>query len=219
VATALWQQLTRWSGNRNRGDLLVDIGLGRKIAVIVAKRLSQLMGEQGIKPDAVTLTLGRYGTDDNLPTQGVVFVDGTEGGSIQLAPCCKPIPGDAITGYLGRGEGLLVHTADCPTGKRLFERDSERWMHVEWADELSRHFDTSLHVLVKNGKGVLAQVAASISAAEADIIHLNMDPEPAEESIELRLVVSVRDRMHYADMLRTLRRSPVVLKVSRYRMG
>jgi GTP diphosphokinase / guanosine-3',5'-bis(diphosphate) 3'-diphosphatase len=218
VATALWQQLTRWSGNRNRGDLLVDIGLGRKIAVIVAKRLSQLMGEQGIKPDAVTLTLGRYGTDDNLPTQGVVFVDGTEGGSIQLAPCCKPIPGDAITGYLGRGEGLLVHTADCPTGKRLFERDSERWMHVEWADELSRHFDTSLHVLVKNGKGVLAQVAASISAAEADIIHLNMDPEPAEESIELRLVVSVRDRMHYADMLRTLRRSPVVLKVSRYRM-
>jgi GTP diphosphokinase / guanosine-3',5'-bis(diphosphate) 3'-diphosphatase len=219
VATALWQQLTRWSGNRNRGDLLVDIGLGRKIAVIVAKRLSQLMGEQGIKPDAVMLTLGRYGTDDNLPTQGVVFVDGTEGGSVQLAPCCKPIPGDAITGYLGRGEGLLVHTADCPTGKRLFERDSERWMHVEWADDLSRHFDTSLHVLVKNGKGVLAQVAASISAAEADIIHLNMDPEPAEESIELRLVVSVRDRMHYADMLRTLRRSPVVLKVSRYRMG
>ena len=219
AATALWQLLTRWSGNRNRGELLVDIGLGRKIAVIVAKRLSQLMLEKGIKPDAVTLTLGRYAPDDGFPAQGVVFVDGSVGNSIQLAPCCRPIPGDPIVGYLGRGEGLLVHTADCTTGKRLFERDSERWMHVEWAEDqdLARAFDTTLHVLVKNGKGVLAQVASSISSAEADIVHLDMDPEPTDETIELRLQISVRDRVHFADVLRTLRRSPVVLKLSRYK--
>ncbi len=220
-ATVLWQLLTRWSGNRNRGELLVDIGLGRKIAVIVAKRLSQLMLEKGIKPDAVTLTMGRYAPDDGFPAQGVVFVDGSVGNSIQLAPCCRPIPGDPIVGYLGRGEGLLVHTAECNTGKRLFERDSERWMHVEWAEDqdLSRAFDTSLHVLVKNGKGVLAQVASSISSAEADIVHLDMDPEPADETIELRLQISVRDRVHFADVLRTLRRSPVVLKLSRYKFS
>jgi GTP pyrophosphokinase/guanosine-3',5'-bis(diphosphate) 3'-pyrophosphohydrolase len=217
VAAALWQQLTRWSGNRNRGDLLVDIGLGKKIATIVAKRMAQMMGERGIKPDAVTLTLGRYGHDDNAPKQGAVFVDGSAGASIQLAPCCRPIPGDDIVGYLGRGEGLLVHTADCPAGKRLFERDSERWMQVEWAEDLSRTFETHIWVLVRNGKGVLAQVASAISAAEADITHLGMDPEPAEESIELRLIVSVRDRAHLADVLRAMRRSPVVLRVSRYR--
>ncbi len=219
AALALWQQLTRWSGNRNRGELLVDIGLGRKIAVIVAKRMALMMLEHGMKPDAVTLTLGRYGHDDAQSAQGVVFVDGSEGNSIQLAPCCRPIPGDAIVGYLGRGEGLLVHTGECPTGRRLFERDSERWMHVEWAEDLSRAFDTSLYVMVRNGKGVLAQVASSISLAEADIVHLDMDPEPAEETIELRLQISVRDRVHFADVLRTLRRSPVVLKVSRYRFA
>jgi len=219
AAVAQWQQLTRWSGNRNRGELLVDIGLGRKIAIIVAKRLSQMMLEHGVRPDAVTLSLGRYGSDDTLPTQGVVFVDGSEGNSIQLAHCCRPIPGDPIVGYLGRGEGLLVHTAECPTGKRLFERDSERWMHVEWAEDLTRAFDTSLYVQVKNGKGVLAQVALSISSAEADIVHLDMDQELVDETIELRLQVSVRDRVHLADVLRTLRRSPVVLKVSRYRFS
>jgi len=219
AAVAQWRQLTRWSGNRNRGELLVDIGLGRKIAIIVAKRLSQMMLEHGVRPDAVTLSLGRYGSDDTLPTQGVVFVDGSEGNSIQLAHCCRPIPGDPIVGYLGRGEGLLVHTAECPTGKRLFERDSERWMHVEWAEDLTRAFDTSLYVQVKNGKGVLAQVALSISSAEADIVHLDMDQELVDETIELRLQVSVRDRVHLADVLRTLRRSPVVLKVSRYRFS
>ncbi len=218
AAVALWQQLARWGGNRNRGELLVDVGLGRKIAVIVAKRLAQFMAEAGIKPDAVTLSLTRFATDE-APAQGVVFIDGSEGNSIQFAACCRPIPGDPVVGYLGRGEGLLVHTADCPTGRRLYERDSERWMQVEWAEELVRPFDTSLHVLVRNGKGVLAQVASAVSSAEADIVHIDMDPEPAEEQIELRLIVSVRDRVHLADVLRTLRRSPVVSRVSRYRQG
>lgn len=213
----LWQQLAKWSGNRNRGELLVDIGQGRKIAIIVAKRLAQMMAERGIRPDAVTLTLGRYGTDENTPTQTLVFVDGSEGASIQFATCCRPIPGDQIVGYLGRGEGLLVHTSECPAGKRLFDRDSERWMQVEWADEVTRPFETSLVVLVNNGKGVLALVASSISSAEADITHLDMDNDQAGDTIELRLLVSVRDRVHLADVLRTLRRSPVVLKVSRYR--
>jgi GTP pyrophosphokinase/guanosine-3',5'-bis(diphosphate) 3'-pyrophosphohydrolase len=215
TALALWQQLTRWSGNRHRGDLLIDIGLGRKIAIIVAKRLAQLMRERGLRPDAVTLTLGRYAQDDAAPAQGVVFVDGSEGASVQLAPCCRPIPGDAIVGYLGRGEGLVVHTAECHTGKRLYERDSERWMHVEWADELTRTFETSVVALVGNGKGVLAQVASAISSAEADIRHLDMGPENATETAELRLLLSVRDRVHLADVLRTLRRNPVVLRVSR----
>ena len=218
-AAALWQQITRWSGNRNRGELLVDIGLGRKIATIVAKRLAQMMGERGIRADPLALTLGRYGGgDDQAPVQGLVFVDGSEGASVQFAPCCRPIPGDPISGYLGRGEGLVVHTADCPAGRRLFERDSERWMQVEWAEELARAFETSLHVLVRNGKGVLAQVASAISSAEADITHLDMD-SGAGESVELRLLLSVRDRVHLAEVLRTLRRVPVVMRVSRYRAG
>jgi len=219
AATALWQQLTRWSGNRNRSELMIDIGQGRKIAIIVAKRLVQLMGDSGIRPDPLTLSLGRYGEEDTQVAQSVVFVDGSEEASIQFANCCKPIPGDTIVGYLGRGEGLMVHSADCPTGKRLYQRDTERWIHVEWAEELSRSFDTDLHVLVKNGKGTLAQVAATVSAAGADISHLGMDPEPAEAAIELRLVVSVRDRVHFAEVLRALRRNPVVMRVARYRLS
>jgi GTP pyrophosphokinase/guanosine-3',5'-bis(diphosphate) 3'-pyrophosphohydrolase len=215
AASAIWQQLARWSGTRNRGELLVDIGLGRKLAIIVAKRLAHLMREQGIKPDAVTLTLGRYTQDDAATTQGTVFVDGSEGASVQLATCCRPIPGDAIVGYLGRGEGLVVHTSECSTGRRLFERDSERWMPVDWADELTRSFETRIVALVKDGKGVLAQVASAISAAEADITHLDMGDAAASDTTELRLLLSVRDRQHLADVLRLLRRTPVVLRVAR----
>jgi GTP pyrophosphokinase/guanosine-3',5'-bis(diphosphate) 3'-pyrophosphohydrolase len=215
AAQALWQQLTRWSGNRSRAELMSDIALGRKIATIVAKRLAQLMIDRGARPDAVTLTLGRYATDDSGGAQGVVFIDGSEGATVQLALCCRPIPGDTLVGYLGRGEGLVVHTGDCHVGKRLFERDSERWMQVEWAEELTRPFETAVMVLVRNGKGVLAQVASAIAAAEADITHLDMGEERPAESAELKLLVAVRDRLHLAELLRTLRRSPAVLRVWR----
>ncbi len=216
AAAALWQQLTRWSGNRGRADLMVDIALGRKIAGIVAKRLAQLMVEQGARPDAVTLTLGRYAADEHGGSaQGVVFIDGSEGASVQLAPCCRPIPGDGVVGYLGRGEGLVVHTRECQVGRRLYERDSERWMQVEWAEELTRAFETSIVALLRNGKGVLAQVAAAISAAEADITHIDMGEERATDTAELKLLVSVRDRVHLAEVLRAVRRSPTVMRVWR----
>ena len=215
AALALWQQLSRWSGSRSRADLLVDIGLGRKNATIVAKRLAQLMIERGTRPDAVTLTLNRFGGDENgAAVQGVV-IDGSEGASVQMAPCCRPIPGDDIRGYLGRGEGLRVHTADCKTGRRLAERDPEHWIAVEWAEQPAHHYETSVKLLVKNGKGALAQLAAAVSSAEADISHIEMDNEPASDATELRLLLSVRDRQHLADVLRVLKRSPPVLRASR----
>jgi GTP diphosphokinase / guanosine-3',5'-bis(diphosphate) 3'-diphosphatase len=213
--TAVWQALARWSGNRSRADLLIDIGLGRKIATIVAKRFARLLAERGTKPDPLTLTMGRYGADDNVPSQGLVVIDGSEGASVQMAPCCRAIPGDDIVGYLGRGEGLVVHTVECSVGKRLFERDSERWMSVDWAEQPTRAFETGITLLLHNGKGVLARVAAAVSAAEADITHIDMGTEPATESTELRMLLSVRDRLQLAEVIRQLKRSSAVLRVAR----
>lgn len=212
---ALWQQVTRWSGNRSRAELLTDIGLGRKIASIVAKRVARVMAEDGQRPDALTLTMGRYASDDNAPLQGMVLIDGSEGASVQLAACCRPIPGDAIVGYLGRGEGLTVHTAECSVGKKLFERDSERWMSVEWAEQPSRPFETAVTVLLRNGKGVLAEVASAVASAEADITHIDMGDERAAQTSELKLLLSVRDRLHLAEVMRTLKRTAAVLRVAR----
>jgi guanosine-3',5'-bis(diphosphate) 3'-pyrophosphohydrolase len=209
----LWQALARWGGNRNRHELLIEIGLGRKIATMVAKRLAQLLAEGGERPDALTLTLGRFAEENH--GHGGVVIDGTEGATVQLAPCCCPVPGDPIAGYLGRGEGLVVHAQTCSVGRKLFERDSERWIDVSWADEPTRLFETPVTVLVTNGKGVLAQVAQAISTAETDITHIEMGDERLGETAELRLTLSVRDADHMADVLRTLKRCAVVLKAER----
>ncbi len=217
-AVALWQQLTRWSGNRGRAELLSDIGTGRKIANIVAKRLARSMAELGLRPSAVALSLELYRQDDddgggNVP--GAVSIDGGEGASLQLAACCRPIPGDEIHGYLGRGEGLLVHTSDCHVGRRLAERDPDRWMAVQWAEQPVRAFETAIRVEVRNSKGALAQVAAAVCGAEADITHIDMDNQPMSDAADLRLLVSVRDRLQLAEVLRALKRAPAVAKAAR----
>jgi GTP pyrophosphokinase/guanosine-3',5'-bis(diphosphate) 3'-pyrophosphohydrolase len=211
----VWPALLRWSGTRSREELLTDIGLGRKIASIVAKRLARLLTEHGARPDALTLTMGRYGLDESAPANSMVLIDGSEGLSVQLASCCRPIPGDSILGYLGRGEGLLIHTTECSVGKRLFGRNSEGWLNVDWAEQPTRAFETGISLLLRNGKGVLAEVATAVAAAEADITHIDMGDQAVSETAELKLLLAVRDRLHLADVIRTLKRSPAVLHVGR----
>ncbi|MBV8603498.1 MAG: bifunctional (p)ppGpp synthetase/guanosine-3',5'-bis(diphosphate) 3'-pyrophosphohydrolase, partial [Pelomonas sp.] len=218
-AAELWQSLARWAGNRTVDELLVEIGLGRKIASIVAKKLARMLAEHGQRPDTVMLTMGRFMTDE-VTAQGQVSIDGSEGASVRLAPCCRPIPGDDIKGYLGRGEGLVVHTGECAVGRRLFQRDPEHWIAVSWAEELSRPFEAGVALLLRNGKGVLAQIAQAVSTAEADITHITMNEEhQGRETAEVTLLLSVRDRLHLADVLRRLKRAPAVLKVWRIKPG
>jgi len=215
---ATWEKLLRFTGNKSRSELLSDIGMGKRIASMVGKKLAVLLAETGLKPDALLISTERYASgEDESVSQGVVSLDGSEGLSVQYAPCCKPIPGDRIVGYLGRGEGLTVHAEDCPTGRRLLMRDSERFLQVEWADETVRPFETMVVVTVTNGKGVLARVASAIAAAEADITHVDMGDEPAQTATDIRFSVSVRDRLHLADVLRSLKRTTSVLKAQRFK--
>ncbi|GHC69076.1 guanosine-3',5'-bis(diphosphate) 3'-pyrophosphohydrolase [Pseudorhodoferax aquiterrae] len=211
----IWDKLLRFSGNRTRAELMTDIGLGKRIASIVAKRLKVLMTEGGgVKTDPLLMTRERYTAHETV-SQGGVVIDGSENASVQFARCCRPVPGDEIVGYLGRGEGLFVHTADCATAKRLQYKDSERFIAVAWSDEPVRTFETGIVVTVNNGKGVLARVAATLASSEVDITHMDMGQEEAQDASDLRFVVAVRDRAHLETALRNLKRMPAVLRAVR----
>ena len=210
----IWDKLLRFTGNRTRSELMIDIGLGKRIASIVAKRLVALLAELGHRPDALLMSRERYTAHETL-SQGAIMLDGSESASVQYASCCRPVPGDAIVGYLGRGEGLVVHNAHCSVAKRLQDKDSERFIAVDWSDEPARLFETAITVTVTNGKGVLARVASALADAEVDIIHVDMPDEAALETTELRFLIAVRDQAHLEAALRNLRRTPAVLRAVR----
>ncbi|HUD32839.1 MAG TPA: bifunctional (p)ppGpp synthetase/guanosine-3',5'-bis(diphosphate) 3'-pyrophosphohydrolase [Variovorax sp.] len=210
----IWDKLLRFTGSRTRSELLIDIGLGKRVASIVAKRLMALLAERGEKPDALMLSRERFTAHETV-SQGAVTLDGSENSSVRFALCCRPIPDDPIVGYLGHGEGLVVHTEACGVGQRLRYKDSERFFAVEWSDEPVRTFETRILVTVRNDKGMLARVASTLTAAEADITHVEMADETPQELLDLRFVIAVRDNTHLDAVLRAVRRTTSVLAATR----
>ena len=195
-------------------DLLMDIGLGKRIASIVAKRLVALLGELGQKPDALLMTRERFTAHEKV-SQGAITLDGSENASVVYSTCCRPLPGDDIVGYLGRGEGLAVHTRNCQIARRLEQKDSERFIGVEWSDEPVRSFETGITVTMVNGKGILARVAGALASAEADIVHVDMGHESSQDTADLRFVIAVRDAAHLDSVLRQLKRMPSIIQAER----
>ena len=210
----IWERLLRFTGNRTRSELLTDIGLGKRIASIVAKRLVVLMTEHGHKPDALLMTRERY-TSHETVSQGGVTLDGSEGASVQYAACCRPVPGEPIMGYLGRGEGLVVHSSQCAVAQRLQHKDRERFIAVDWSEEPTRPFEARIVVTARNGKGTLARIAANLARSEADITHVDMDEQTDMDTIDLRFSIAVHDLQHLETALRNLRRTADVLRAVR----
>lgn len=211
---AIWDKLLRFTGNRDKAELMSDVALGKRVASIVAKRLAQLLTGSGEKLDALLITKERFFSPEPL-SQGAITLDGSENASVKFATCCRPIPGDSILGYLGRGEGLTIHIAQCPVVKRLQNKDAERFIVVEWSDEPVRSFEVGVIATVANGKGVLAKVAVTLANSESDISHVDMGSEYAQDATDLRFVISVRDRSHLDLVLKNLRRTASVLTAER----
>jgi GTP pyrophosphokinase len=176
--------------------------------------MANMLSDMGEKPDPLLMTRERFMAHESV-SQGAIMLDGSENASVVYAPCCRPIPGDKIIGYLGRGEGLAVHTATCSVGAKLKQKDSERFIGVEWSDEPVRSFDTSISVTVVNTKGVLARVAGTLADSEVDIVHVEMGQAGAQDAAENTFIISVRDLNHLDTVLRNLKRAPAVLNAER----
>ena len=211
---ALWDELQTRLGVRNKTELLNDIGLGKRIAVFVAKQAADLLAEHGTRPDAVLLTQERYKNQGGAASTAVVL-DGSANAAVKYAKCCRPVPGDKIGGYLDRNAGLIVHNSECAVYKKLLNKDAERFVAVEWADEPKADFETGVVVTISNGKGVLGKIAAEIAALGSDITHITMDDEVAMDTTELKFVLTVKDRQQIEHVLRQLVKLPYVSRAYR----
>jgi len=134
---------------------------------------------------------------------------------VVLARCCRPIPGDPIVGIIRKGQGLVVHTHDCKTISKL-RGEREGWIDVEWQPEGERLFEVGIRVIAENRRGVLARVAAEISANNSDIMNVNLDDDRNMYSV-LQFTLQVTDRQHLARIMRSLRRLPEVVRIQRAR--
>ena len=220
LSPEIWEKLMHWTGDKTREDACVNIALGRRSAQELAIRLKILIDDDG---GTEQMRLGA--TDWVSPHQEIVshhqrqaiLVDGREGNSISFQSCCHPIPGDNIIGYLGKGEGLQVHTNDCPLALRMLSKDSDKWVEVEWGKEINREFEVDLAIDTRQGKGVLARVASSVTSADSNIMNVAMDDRHKEDAVTIHFTIQVSDRLHLSRVMRSLRANHDVMRVTRIR--
>ena len=144
---------------------------------------------------------------------GAIQIKGSEGMAVQFADCCHPIPGDPIIGFINKGQGLVIHTHDCPSARRS-RSDSDKWIDVEWSQSLEKSFEVRLRVSVLDQRGVLAKVAAAIAEAGSDIANISVENDGSLYATN-QFTLQVSNRQHLARVMRALRRVPEVVRIAR----
>ncbi len=182
-------------------NLLEDIGLGNRMARLVARRLVVWQAESA------------PGKEEPQKAGGSLVIKGTEGMVVGFAKCCRPIPGDAIVAVFNPGKGLVVHRHGCPNLGE-FRKSGENWLDVRWEDEVKGEFSTEIRVEVGTQRGVLATVAATIAEEQSNIENVAMEERDGLSST-LIFVITVRDRQHLARVMRQLRAVPKVMRITR----
>ena len=179
--------------------LLEDIALGNRMALMVARHMI------GVEEDQQPL--------DEKAAAMPLAIRGTEGLVVKYAKCCRPIPGDPIGAMFRPGTGIVVHHRDC---RNLSEtnKQGDSWLDVQWEQEMEGEFSTALRVEVGNQRGVLAEVAATISDTDSNIEHVHTE-ERDGITTALTFVISVHDRQHLAKVIKRLRAIAPVMKITR----
>ncbi|MGQ7960364.1 bifunctional GTP diphosphokinase/guanosine-3',5'-bis pyrophosphate 3'-pyrophosphohydrolase [Pseudomonas sp. SP16.1] len=178
-------------------DLLEDIGLGNRMAYVVARRL---LADSG----------------DALPnSEGPLAIRGTEGLVLNYAKCCTPIPGDPIVGHLSAGKGMVVHLESCRNISEI-RHNPEKCIQLNWAKDVAGEFNVELRVELEHQRGLIALLASSVNAADGNIEKISMDERDGRISV-VQLVVSVHDRVHLARVIKKLRAIKGVMRITRVR--
>lgn len=194
--------LVAQSGNKSFDDLLEAIGLGNKMPFLVAKQLSQTDVSAAIKLDSA-----------EQPSKNPLSIKGTEGMVVNLAKCCRPIPGDSIVGFFNPGKGIVVHHYECKNGRDVRKKHAH-WLDVEWSHDTAGEFPVELRLEVLNQRGSLATVASTISELNSNIENVTVVEQDAQVCVDL-ITLSVKDRVHLANIIRQLKKLSIVNKITR----
>ncbi|HSH44073.1 MAG TPA: bifunctional (p)ppGpp synthetase/guanosine-3',5'-bis(diphosphate) 3'-pyrophosphohydrolase [Arenicellales bacterium] len=184
-------------------DLLADIGLGKRLAAIVAKQLRP--PKRGVSEEE-----DQAGERDGSEP---LAIHGAEGMLISYARCCSPIPNDPIVGFFTSGKGVVIHTANCPNIAEM-RKQPDRWLHVQWSEKVKGEFPVNLRVEVKNQRGVLGEVATQIAEQQSNINNVQVEERDGRTST-MKFNISVRNRLQLANIMRGIHNLPKVMKVVR----
>ncbi len=195
-------------------DLYAEVGYGKMSARSIIERFaSEEQKEKGPASEDSVLQAAVRRIFPFTSSGAAIKVKGYDDLMTYLAKCCNPLPGERIVGYVTRGKGVAVHSANCPNVKNLmFNPDRE--IAVEWADEKRENqFYVELEIIMEDRQGILARVVSTISNLKTNI--RQMETRTGDGRATTELVLEIADLKHLEKVIRSLSTLDGVMRVDR----
>lgn len=193
------KRLLKETGASTFEFVLQQIGLGNRVPFAVA--------------NLMVLPNKRVVSDDHKNPNLPVVIDSSQGLVLQYGRCCHPIPGDPILGHMTPGKGLVIHLESCRNLKEI-RSNPEKCMSLLWSPVVKGEFAVELKAEVTPERGFIAALASRMTEEDATIEHISVNEKDAFTSI-VDVVLTVRDRIHLADIMRRARSLKSVRRIYR----
>ena len=193
------KRLLKETGAKSFEYILQQIGLGNRVPFAVANVL--------VPEDK------RKIADDKKNSTLPVIIDASDGLLLHYARCCHPIPGDPILGHISPGKGIVIHLESCRNLKEI-RSNPEKCMSLNWSPVVRGEFAVEIKVEVTPERGFIAALASRMTEKDATIERISVNEKDAFTSI-VDVVLTVRDRIHLADIMRRARSLKPVHRIYR----
>jgi guanosine-3',5'-bis(diphosphate) 3'-pyrophosphohydrolase len=147
-------------------------------------------------------------------SKDALLIKGIDNMMVRYAGCCDPLPGDKVVGFITRGRGVTIHTADC---RNAVDNDPNRRVDVEWNSNKEYSYPVRIRVISDDRKGMLADISSSISANEANITNARVDTSEEKKAIGT-FEVEIRDLNHLKKVIKDIEKIKGVNRVERMRV-
>ena len=204
--------------NFKRGeDMLAAIGRGDLSVGQVARQVGEpRTQEPQPREQEARLRAPARAPSKFRPGAGEVVVEEVNDLMTQIANCCKPVPYDAIVGFVTRGRGVTVHRRDCANVKHLPPGEMDRLVRVRWASQpADATYPVDVLVIAADRKGLLRDISSVFADDDVDVVGVNTHSDRSTDTAAMRFTVEVRDMDQLARVLGKLNQVPDVLDVRR----
>lgn len=132
-----------------------------------------------------------------------------------IGKCCKPIPGDPITGYVTKGQGVTIHHQNCRNIQQAIIYRSERILKVEWGTQKAETYPASISIEADDRSGLLRDISAVITNEKIPIIGIQSHVDALKDRAYIDLTVEVKSLELLDKLLVQLRGISAVVSVQR----
>ncbi len=173
-------------------DFLAAIGrgdiTGGQIAGLLRDKL--LPAPDG---DALALSARRSGSKKTTNAAGDISIYGVGNLLTRLARCCQPAPGDAIVGFITRGEGVTIHRRDCRNIARLHETAAERLIDVSWSGQTAQRYPVDITVEAYDRQGLIRDISSLLNNEGINVTAVNTRTDPRDQVARMTLTIEIAD--------------------------